>query len=138
MAKGKSGKRVLCAPRMASERASPTKLHKRWGEAFGKSALSALGEAHEIAKILEGHYHPKRHSDGATPWQFVLGDYCVRFSKKGRGDLGTWGIYLRAYNVRLATFSDNSAHMREALAKMFDAAHALAESWKAVEKKIKG
>ena len=86
----------------------------------------------EIAKILEGHYHPKRHSDGETPWQFVLGDYCVRFSKNRSRKDGEWGIYLRAFNVRVATFADNSDHLREALAKIFDAAHALSESSKAV------
>ena len=92
----------------------------------------------EIAKILEGHYHPKRHSDGETPWQFVLGDYCVRFSgNKPRKD-GKWGIYLRAYNVRLATFADNSDHLRDALARMFDAAHAQAESWKEIARRAKG
>jgi hypothetical protein len=107
------------------------------GVAFGKTALAELSEAHEIAKILEGHYHPKRHSDGETPWQFVLGDYAIRFSKKGR-ESGEWGIYLRAYNVRLATFVDNSDHLREALVKMFDAAHALSESWKKAERQVKG
>ena len=86
----------------------------------------------DVTAILEGRFHPKRHSDGETPWQFVLGDYCVRFSKNKSREDGEWGIYLRKYNVRLATFVDNSDHLREALAKMFDAAHALAESAKAV------
>ena len=98
----------------------------------------------EIAKILKGHYHPKRHSDGKTPWQFALGDYEVRFSEKtprgtARRDGGSWGIYLRDWNVRVATFADNSDHLREALAKMFDAAHVLTESVKkAVEIQTKG
>ena len=92
----------------------------------------------EIEKILAGYYHPKRHSDGKTPWQFALADYCVRFSKKGREDSGTWGIYLRAYNVRLATFADNSGCLRDALARMFDAAHALSKSLKEIERRVKG
>ena len=110
---------------MASKR-SPAKSHK------------SLATEGEIEKILEGHFRPKRHSDGKVPWQLVLADYCVRFSKKGREDSGTWGIYLRAYNVRLATFADNSAFLRDALARMFDAAHAQAESWKAAGKRVKG
>ena len=117
--KAKSGLKMRCAPRMGSE-------------------------ANEVAKILEGHYHPKRHSDGKTPWQFALGDYEVRFSEKtprgtARRDGGSWGIYLRDWNVRVATFADNSDHLREALAKMFDAAHVLTESVKkAVEIQTKG
>ena len=102
-----------------------------------KSRKSPATEG-EIEKILEGYFHPKRHSDGKVPWQLVLADYCVRFSKKGRGDSGTWGIYLRAYNVRLATFADNSDHLRDALARMFDAAHAQAESWKEIARRAKG
>jgi hypothetical protein len=84
--------------------------------------------ADKIAKLLEGHYHVKRHSDGKTPWQFALADYEVRFSKKFPRGVGSWGIYLRDYNVRVATFADNSAFLRDALKRMFDAAHALAKS----------
>ena len=141
--KAKSGLKVLCAPRMESERASPAKSRKRWGAAFGRSTLKELSEANEIAKVLDGRNHPKRHSDGETPWQFVLGDYQVRFSDKtprgtARRDGGSWGIYLRAYNVRVATFADNSDHLREALMKMFDAAHARSESQKEAERQFKG
>ena len=146
MAKGKSGKRVLSAPRMGRERVSPAKSRKRWGKAFADTAgvptterdAFASAAASRVAVLLSGAFHPKRHSDGETPWQFVLGDYCVRFSGNRPRKDGKWGIYLRAYNVRLATFSDNSDHLREALAKMFDAAHALSESWKAVERQTKG
>jgi hypothetical protein len=98
----------------------------------------------EVAKILEGHYHPKRHSDGKTPWQFALGGYEVRFSEKtprgtARRDGGSWGIYLRDWNVRVATFTADSAALRKALAHMFDAAHVLTESVKkAVETQTRG
>lgn len=48
----------------------------------------------------------------------LLGDYCVRAFKDGHG------IYLRSYNVRLATFAPNSAALRERLSKLFDDAKA--------------
>jgi hypothetical protein len=121
----------------------PAKPRKRFGEAFGTAALAELNKAAEISKVLKGHYHPKRHSDGETPWQLALGGYEVRFSEKTprgtpRRDGGSWGIYLRDWNVRVATFTADSAALRKALAQMFDAAHALSESWKAVAKNIKG
>jgi len=94
----------------------------------------------DAAKLLSGHYHIKRHSDGETPWQYALGDYEVRFSDKTprgteRRDGGSWGIYLRDYNVRVATFADNSAFLRGALSRMFDAAFALTNSEKIRESK---
>lgn len=65
------------------------------------------------------------------PGQIAVGDYQVRFSektaRKGREE-GSWGIYLRDYNVRLALFAENSASLRRALTKMFDAAHAAKKS----------
>lgn len=82
----------------------------------------------------------KRHSDGETPWQYALGDYEVRFSDKTprgteRRDGGSWGIYLRRYNVRVATFAADSAALRKALATMFNAAHTLVESSKIGKRK---
>jgi hypothetical protein len=123
-------------PKRSVRKVKPNRL----AQVFGTVALAELSNANEAAKILEGHYHPKRR-DGKTPWQFALADYCVRFSEKTprgtpRKDGGSWGIYLRNYNVRVATFADNSAFLREALTRMFDAAHALAESWKKVERRM--
>ena len=129
---------------MASKLAKGAKSRKRFGKAFAKTTGAPAAQrepfasavASRAAILLSGAHLPKRHSDGETPWQFVLGDYCVRFSgNKPRKD-GKWGIYLRAYNVRLATFSDNSDHLQKALTKMFDSAHALSESWKKVGKRI--
>lgn len=57
-----------------------------------------------------------------VPWQFQIAEYEVRESRKGNGQ---WGIYLRAFNLRLATFSPNSFALRDALGRGFDAAHAL-------------
>lgn len=61
---------------------------------------------------------------GPLPWQSELADYCVRQGGNGQ----TWGIYLRAYNVRVATLAPGSDSLREALDKMFTAAHALKRS----------
>lgn len=151
MVKGKSGKRVLSAPRMESERAG-AKSRKRFGEAFAETAGAPAAEhepfssavASRVAILLSGAHLPKRRSDGGTPWQFALGDYEVRFSEKtprgtARRDGGSWGIYLRDWNVRVATFTADSAALRKALAHMFDAAHVLTESVKkAVEIQTKG
>lgn len=65
------------------------------------------------------------------PWQYAVGGYEVR-----QGDAGTWGIYTRKYNVRLAVFNPNSHALRGALARMFDAAHALVESEKARDARL--
>ena len=123
-------RRVLTAPLMDGE-VSIAAEHKKWHDAFGAV----------VAGILAGKHHMKRHSDGETPWQFALADYRVLFSDKTprgteRKDGGSWGIYLRDYNVRVATFAPNSAFLRNALSRMFDASHALSESWKAAEQQI--
>ena len=133
-------RKVLFAPRMDGEKpGDPARARKRWGQAFGETALSELNAAGRAA--LAGEHHMKRHSDGETPWQFALGDYVIRFSDKTprgteRRDGGTYGIYLRDFNVRVATFAPNSAFLRNALSRMFDAAHALSLSWKAAEQQI--
>lgn len=44
-----------------------------------------------------------------------LAGYCVR-----TGSNGEWGIFMRAYNVRLATFSPNSGHLRRALTRLLN------------------
>lgn len=51
-----------------------------------------------------------------------LSDYCVR-----QGTDEQWGIYLREYNVRVATFSRNSHPIREVLTRAFNAAAKTAE-----------
>ena len=107
-------RRVLTAPLMDGE-VSIAAEHKKWHDAFGAV----------VADILAGEHHKKRHSDGETPWQFALADYRVLFSDKTprgteRKDGGSWGIYLRDYNVRVATFAPNSAFLRNALSRMFE------------------
>lgn len=57
------------------------------------------------------------------PWQYTVADYEVRAGRDGR-----FGIYTRKYDVRLATFAPNSAALRNALARMFNAANALKQS----------
>jgi len=44
-----------------------------------------------------------------------LSRYTVR-----KGSDGNYGIYLRTYNVRLATFSANTAELQRTLQKIFD------------------
>jgi len=44
-----------------------------------------------------------------------LGSYCVRRGKNGKA-----GIFLRAYNVRLATFETGSEQLQELLENMLD------------------
>lgn len=81
-----------------------------------------------------GEVEPRR------PWQYTVADYEVRQRRRGDGIKKPagfdpdkpWGIYLRRYNVCLAEFAPNSAALRDALARMFDAAHALKQS--AIEK----
>lgn len=46
-----------------------------------------------------------------------LATYCVRASFK---DPDKFGIYLRDYNVSVATFADNSFHARQAIGKVLD------------------
>ena len=64
----------------------------------------------------------KRH----PPWQWQVADYVVRDN----------GIFLRAFNVRLATFAPNSAALQSALSRMFDAAHVIVESNKTALEKL--
>lgn len=61
-------------------------------------------------------------SGRAQPWQFQVADYCVKERRTGGGK---WGVYLRHYNMCLGEFVPNSAVLRDALTRMFDAAHAL-------------
>jgi hypothetical protein len=75
----------------------------------------------EARALLQGPARCERD----VPWQFAVGDYCVRTDERGE-----WGIYLRAYNYRVARFNANSAAIRDALTRMFNAAHALVESCK--------
>ncbi len=128
--KTKSGRTILPAPLMEGETMRDRKREvKRWGEAFGRSALEELNTAHAVESAHEKH--ATRHSDGEVPWQIALGDYQILFREnnpRGKSGEGSWGIYLRDYNVRLATFAPNSAYLRTALTMMFDAIRALSES----------
>ena len=119
MAKGKV---IQFAPRM--DKTVPAIRRRKWRDA-------PIAEVREdVHRILAGEHQVKRHSDGETPWQYAISDYEIRFREKGRGEAGIWGIYLRDFDVCVATFAPNSAFLRNALARMFDAAHALAESAK--------
>jgi hypothetical protein len=55
-----------------------------------------------------------------------LASYEVRSTKQGRSR----GIYLRNYNVKLATFASNSQALQTALTKLFDSAHERVEAAK--------
>lgn len=70
------------------------------------------------ASDVVGAHHHENQNNLRRPWQRTVAAYEVRDG----------GIYLRKFNVRLATFVPNSALLRDALARMFDAAHALVES----------
>lgn len=71
----------------------------------------------QISDVMGAHHHENQ-SALKRPWQRTLGAYEIREG----------GIYLRKFNVRLATFSANSALLRDALAQAFNAAHAQIES----------
>lgn len=71
-----------------------------------------------VASDVMGAHHHENQSALKRPWQRTLGAYEIREG----------GIYLRKFNVRLATFSANSALLRDALAQAFNAAHAQIES----------
>jgi hypothetical protein len=76
---------------------------------------------------------PAALGDRTRPWQYMIADYEVRADKHG-----TWGIYLRRYNVRVATFAADSHALRSALDRMFTAAHTLKESAKKAFKAERG
>lgn len=77
--------------------------------------------AASTAKTVKGAFADD--GNDPRPWQYHVADYCVR-----EGGDGKWGIYLREYNCRLATFSANSAALRDALTMMFNTAHAIVAS----------
>jgi hypothetical protein len=85
------------------------------GEPTGERPCSLVAV---IAAQMSGALHHENQSALKRPWQRTLAAYEVR----------DHGIYLRKFNVRLATFVANSALLRDTLAKMFDAAHAQIES----------
>lgn len=103
----------------------------------GHSPAALACVAQERNRQLEVYRHGAFHSSDPVPDMVIagsmmgpgeyaktltidplLGDYCVRPCKDGHG------IYLRSYNVRLATFAPNSAALRERLTKLFDDAKA--------------
>lgn len=65
-----------------------------------------------------GAHHHENQSALKRPWQRTIAAYEVREG----------AIYLRQFNVKLATFVANSALLQNALAQMFNAAHAQIES----------
>lgn len=73
------------------------------------------------ASDVVGAHHHENQSTLRRPWQRTVAAYEVRDG----------GIYLRKFNVKLATFVPNSALLRDALARMFDSAHAHVESERA-------
>ncbi len=121
--KTKSGRTILPIPLVEGETMAERKREvKRWGEAFGRSALS-----------------------DEVRWQVALGDYQVLFrennprakpQKYESGKDGSWGIYLRVHNIQVATFADNSDHLRATLSWMFDAAHTSKETARWLAKRI--
>jgi hypothetical protein len=48
------------------------------------------------------------------------------------------GIYTRKYNVRLATFANNSAALRTLLAEIFDTAHKIVQARHLTDADIRG
>ncbi len=92
-----------------------------------------FGAAHN-ARIKPGIFiagsimKANEYADGRPrPWQYQVADYEVRQGLSPRAD-EQWGIYLRTYNVRVATFAPGSEALRDALDRMFTAAHALKQS----------
>lgn len=71
-----------------------------------------------VASDVIGAHHHENQSTLRRPWQRTIAAYEVREG----------AIYLRKYNVRVAQFFANSALLRDALGKAFDAAHAQIES----------
>lgn len=107
-ARSKAKRRVLTAPRMEGERISPAKRRAQWAGAFKKGGEAVL-----------------RNKKPGDHWGDDVADYCVRASFRNPDQ---FGIYLRDYNVAVATFSANSYHIRQALSRMMDAAHAVKAS----------
>jgi hypothetical protein len=73
--------------------------------------------AAQMSDVIGARHHENQ-STLRRPWQRTLAAYEIRDG----------GIYLRKFDVRLATFVTNAALLRDTLAKMFDAAHAQIES----------
>ena len=130
MAKGKSASSLRFAPPMEGEVIPPDARRAQWSGAF------KLAELNDAAQ--RGTDPRSRHSDGEVPWQLALADYEIRFSEKSRDSRkGFWGIYLRDYNVCVATLADNSYALRNALTRMFDAARVLSKGTGHVSRKTR-
>jgi hypothetical protein len=99
------------------QRRSKTKVKRARHAAFAKTGPEnkfpvLFADVHPLDQhMIEGQ-------ERTRPWQFMAADYEVR---PGHG--GVWGIYLRKYNVCLATFAPNSAALRDCLSRCFDAAY---------------
>ena|ERR1700676_4204329 len=79
----------------------------------------------KASKPKAGGQYELRQKKPSGHWGDDVADYMVRESFDHPGQ---YGIYLRDYNVAVATFSPNSDHIRQALARMMDAAHAIKAS----------
>lgn len=90
----------------------------------GMTSHNSLTRPGTIQGALMGPDEYASDIDGRErPWQYTVADYDVRAGRDGK-----FGIYTRKYDVRLATFAPNSAALRNALARMFNAANALKQS----------